>query len=63
MLSKELVSTLQHMQYPWWDRARCPEEYASSVGMPRLLKLFFGNLSQWGKTSNYEESFQTVVSL
>ena len=29
-----LVSTLEHMQVPKWDRTRCPEEKASSVGMP-----------------------------
>ena len=28
-----LVSTLEHMQVPKWDRTRCPEESASPIGM------------------------------
>ena len=30
-----LVSTLEHMQVPKWDRTRCPEESASPFGMPQ----------------------------
>ena len=33
-VQERLVSTLEHMQVPRWDRTRCPEENASSVGMP-----------------------------
>ena len=40
------------MQVPKWDRTRCPEEYASSVGMPHPLHMFYGNLVQLGKKSN-----------
>ena len=40
------------MQVPKWDRTRCPEEYASPVGMPRPLDMFYGNLAQLGKKSN-----------
>ena len=33
-VQEKLVSTLNHMQVPKCDRTTCPEEYASSVGMP-----------------------------
>ena len=46
------ISTLEHMQVPKWDRTRCPEEKASSVGMPHPLHMFYGNLAQLGKKSN-----------
>ena len=34
-----LISTLEHLQVPKWDRTRCPEEWASSVGMPHPLQM------------------------
>ena len=40
------------MQVPKWDRTRCPEEQASSVGMPHPLQIVHGNLTQLGKKSN-----------
>ena len=51
-VQERLVSTLEHMQVPKWDRTRCPEENASSVGMPHPLHMFYGNLVQLGKKSN-----------
>ena len=47
-VQERLVSTLEHMQVPKWDRTRCPEELASSVGMPHPLHMFYGNLAQLG---------------
>ena len=49
---QRLVSTLENMQFQKWDRTRCLEEYASSVGMPHPLHMFYGNLAQLGKKSN-----------
>ena len=43
------ISILEHLQVPKWDRTRCPEEQASSDGMPHPLQMFNGNLSQLGK--------------
>ena len=37
-VQERLVSTLEHMQVPKWDRTRCPEESASPVGMPHPYK-------------------------
>ena len=51
-VQERLVSTLEHMQVPKWDRTRCPEEQAPSVGMPHPLHMFYGNLAQLGKKSN-----------
>ena len=51
-VQERLVSTLEHMQVPKWDRTRCPEEYASSVGMPHPLHMFYRHLTQLGKKSN-----------
>ena len=51
-VQERLVSTLEHMQVPKWDRTRCPEESASPVGMPHPLNMFYGNLVQLGKKSN-----------
>ena len=51
-VQERLVSTLEHMQVPKWDRTRSPEELASSVGMPHPLHMFYGNLAQLGKKSN-----------
>ena len=51
-VQERLVSTLEHMQVPKLDRTRCPEELASSVGMPHPLHMFYGNLVQLGKKSN-----------
>ena len=51
-VQERLVSTLEHMQVPKWDRTRCPEELAYSVGMPHPLQMFYGNLIQLGKKSN-----------
>ena len=45
-----MVSTLEHMQVPKRDRTRCPKEYASSVGMPHPLQMFY--LAQLDKKSN-----------
>ena len=39
-VQERLVSTLEHMQVPKWDRTRCPEESASPVGMPHPLHIF-----------------------
>ena len=44
-VQERLVSTLEHMQVPTWDRTVCPEEKASSVGMPHPLHMFNGNLA------------------
>ena len=49
---ERLVWTLEHMQVAKWDRTRCPEEEASSVGMPHPLQMFYGNLAQLDKKSN-----------
>ena len=43
-VQERLVSTLEHMQVPKWDRTRCPEESASPVGMPHPLQMPYGNL-------------------
>ena len=43
-VQERLVSTLEHMQVPKWDRTRCPDGKASSVGMLHLLHMFYGNL-------------------
>ena len=43
-VQKRLVSTLEHLQVPKWDRTSCLEELTSSVGMPHLLQMFSGNL-------------------
>ena len=51
-VQERLVSTLEQMQVPNWDRTRCPQEFASSVGMPHPLQLFYGNLTKLGKKSN-----------
>ena len=51
-VQERLVSTLEHMQVPKGDRTRCPEKYASSVGMPHLFHMFYGNLAQLGKKPN-----------
>ena len=51
-VQERLVSTLEHMQVPKWDRTRCPEEQASSVDMPHPLHMLHGNLVQLGKKSN-----------
>ena len=51
-VQERLVSTLEHLQVPKWDRTRCPEEKASSVGMPHPLQMFYENLLQLGKKSN-----------
>ena len=51
-VQERLVSSLVHMQVPKWDRTRYPEEWASSVGMPHPLHMFYGNLAQLGKKSN-----------
>ena len=45
-VQERLVSTLEHMQVPKWDRTRCPEESASPVGMPHPLHIFCWNLSK-----------------
>ena len=45
-VQESLVSTLQHLQVPKWDRTRCLEETASYVGMSYPLQMFYGNLSQ-----------------
>ena len=50
-VQERLVSTLEHMQVPKWDRTRCPEEQACPVGMPQPLHMFYGNLALLGKTS------------
>ena len=44
-VQERLVSTLEHMQVPKWDRTGCPEEKASSVGMPHPLQMFYGNVA------------------
>ena len=51
-VQERFVSTLEHLQVQKWDRTRCPEEYASSVGMPHSLQMFYGNLAQLRKKSN-----------
>ena len=38
-VQERLVSTSEHMQVPKWDRTRCPEELASSVGMPHPFQI------------------------
>ena len=50
--SGEIGLNIRTPEVPKWDRTRCPEELASSVGMPQLLQMFYGNLSQLGKKSN-----------
>ena len=42
-VQERLVSTFEHMQVPKWDRTRCPEEWASPVGMPHPLQMLYGN--------------------
>ena len=49
-VQERLVSTLEHMQVPKWDRTRCPEEKASSVGIPHPLQMFESR-GQLGKKS------------
>ena len=58
---ERLVSTLEHLQVPKWDRTRCPEELATSVGMPHPLQMFYGNLSQIGKKSNSVIRSRSVI--
>ena len=58
---KRLVSTLEHLQVPNSDRARCPDEKASSVGIPHPLQIFYGNLAQLGKKSNSVIRSRTVT--
>ena len=36
------------MQVPKLDRTMCPEQQASSVGMPHPLQIFYGSLVQLG---------------
>ena len=60
-VQERLVSTLEHLQVPKWDRTRCSEEYASSVGMPHPLQMFYGNLSQLGKKSNSVIRSRSVI--
>ena len=60
-VQERLLSTLEHMQIPSWDRTRCPEELASSVGMPHPLHMFYGNLAQLGKKSNSVIRFRSVT--
>ena len=43
-VQERLVSTLEHLQVPKWDRTRCPEEKASPVSMPHPLLKSHGNL-------------------
>ena len=47
-VQERIVSTLEHLKVPKWDRTRCLEDLASSVGMPHPLQMFYGNLSQLG---------------
>ena len=58
---ERLVSTIEYLQVPKWDRTRCPEELASSVGMPYPLQMFYGNLSQLGKKSNSVIRARSVI--
>ena len=51
-VQERLVSKLEQMQVPKWDRSRCPDEKASSVGMPHPLQMCYGNLAQFGKKPN-----------
>ena len=39
-VQESLVSTLEHMQVPKWDRIRCPEEQESSVDMSHPLQIY-----------------------
>ena len=59
-VQERLVSTLEHMQVPKRDRTKCPEELASSVGMPHLLQMFYGNLAQLGWKSNSVKRSRSV---
>ena len=45
-VQERLVSTLENMQVPKSDMTRCPEEWASSVGMPHQLQMLYRNLTQ-----------------
>ena len=58
---ERLVSISEHLQVPKWDRTSCPEEQASSVGMPHTLQMFYGNLSQLGKKSNSVIRSRSVI--
>ena len=49
---ERLVSTLEHMQVPKWERTRCPEEKPSSDDMPHPLHMFYGNLELLSEKSN-----------
>ena len=42
-------------------RTRCPEEWASSVGMPHPLHMFYGHLAQLSKKSNSVIRFRSVT--
>ena len=58
---ERLVSTLEYLQVPKWDSAMCPEEKASSIGMPHPLQMFYGNLSQLGKKSDSVIRSRSVI--
>ena len=60
-VQERLVSTLEHLQVQKWDRTKCPDEQASSVGMPNPLKMFYRNFSQLGKRSNSVIRFRSVI--
>ena len=60
-VQETLVSTLEHLQVPKWDRTSCQEEQASSVGMPHPLQMFYGNLSELGKKSNSVIRSRSVI--
>ena len=56
-----LVTTRRTNASPKRDRTRCPEEKASSVGMPHPLQMFYGNLSQLAKKSNSVIRSRSVI--
>ena len=60
-VQKILVSTLEHMQVPKWDRTRCPEESASPAGMPHPLHIFCGNLSNSVMLISVNRSYSVSV--
>ena len=59
--SGDIGLNIRTLASPKWDRTRCPEEEASSVGMPHPLQMFYGNLSQLGKRSNSVIMSRSVI--
>ena len=51
LIQERLVSIVEHMQVPKWDRISYPEELVSSAGMPHPLQLSIEISHNWVKRS------------